>query len=125
MLKRFGLTTAAALVFVTAWAPLAFASDSLSEPPAPNAELVRREVATGVEAASAVLETVDSVRVGQQATVITVRGDAGPHPITVDYSEVAQDRKTAGVGYLAGAYLVLGILARLARAVRGASGLLG
>lgn len=124
--KRLGLTFAAALVFAALHVPVACAADlPLEQPPAPNAELVSRDVATGVYAARTVLSAVQSVHLGKTATVITVASDSGPHSITVDYSEMARDRKAAGAGYLAGAYVGLGALARLARVLRKAFGPLG
>jgi hypothetical protein len=124
--KRFGLTVVAALVLAALYAPIACAAElPLSEPPAPDAELVSRQVATGVYAARAVLSTVQNVHLGKTSTVITVAGESGPHAITVDYGEMARDRKAAGAGYLAGAYLGLGLLAQLTRTLRRALGPLG
>jgi len=123
--KRFGIILVAVLALAAPYAPIACAAElPLSKPPTPDAELVRREVATGAFAARTVLSTIQSVRVGKTAAVVTVAGDAGPHSITVDYSEVARDRKATGAGYLAGAYLGLGAVARLARTFRRAFGAL-
>ncbi len=126
MRKRFLLTFVAVLALAAVFAPIACATEpGLAQPPAPDAELVSREVATGVAAARTVLQTVESVHLGRSATVVTVAGDTGPHAITVDYSEMARDRKAAGAGYLAGAYVLLGAVARLTRTMRRAFGPLG
>ena len=126
MRKRFLLTFAAVLALAAVSAPIACATEpGLAQPPAPDAELVSREVATGVAAARTVLQTVESVHLGRSATVVTVAGESGPHAITVDYSEMARDRKAAGAGYLAGAYVLLGAIARLTRTMRRAFGPLG
>ena len=126
MRKRLGLTIAAALVLAAVYAPIACATElPLDQPPAPDAELVSREVATGVHAARTVLSTIERVHLGKTSTIITVKGDSGPHSITVDYSEMARDKRTAGAGYLAGAYLGIGMIARLSRTLRRAFGPLG
>lgn len=118
MVRRFTLILGAVALALAALAPAAFASDPFDRP-APDAELVSRTTASGVEVAQAAMSTVRGVRVTREQTVVTVDdGSGSPRPITVDYSDFTTDPRAATAGYLAGAYVGLGVVGRFARILR-------
>jgi len=118
VLKLLGLIVALATVLFLATSTCAFAATSVYDPPSPGAELVSRQTAAGTDAVRAALATIDNVEVGRRATTVTVNDDSGLHAINVDYSDLATDKKTAGLGALAVGYMGLGALTRIARLLR-------
>jgi hypothetical protein len=126
MFTRIVLTTTAALVAATLCAPAAHAASSIPGPPEEGAVLVSETVKSGLEAVPVALSAIDGLKVTRKRAVLNVREGDTIRPITVDYSELlGGDRKAAGLGYAAGAYLGLGLLVRLMRVLRMGSGLLG
>jgi len=126
--KVYGRTmTVAALTLAALMigASSAAASEASFDPPVPGAELVSRETVSGAENVKAMLGAVQSVDMDPGKAVITVDDAKGPHDITLDYGDLLSDKRTAGAGYFAGAYVGLGVLSRLARMLRSVWGPLG
>jgi len=64
----------------------------------------------------------EGVKLEKDRVTVTVGQYGKTKPITIDYSELLADKKTKGVGLLAGGFLGLEVLARLARTLRGLFG---
>lgn len=125
MYRKMLATLALTALMLTAAAPSAFASTASFDPPVEGAQLVSRDTVSGADAVTTMMNSVESVDLNPGAAVITVDDANGPHEITLDYGDLMDDKRTASVGYVAGAYVGLGALSRLARLVRGILGPLG
>jgi len=121
---RISLILALATLIFSASVATALAAPSGYDSPAPGAQLVSRQTASGTDAVSTALSTVDNVKVGTKAMTITVNDDSGRHSINLDYGDLSTDKRTVGVGGLAIGYMALGALTRLVRLLR-AAGLVG
>lgn len=114
MLTRAALAFVLSLLALTVATPALANPDLVGDPPRPGAVLVEKKTETGLAAFETSLEAIDGVRIGPDAAVLMLRDGAQSRPITLDYGDVVGGgSKAAGLGYLAGAYLALGLIGRV------------
>ncbi len=120
MLRRTATVAVATAVLLMVCVSSAVAGEAASfDPPVADAELVSRDAVSGARAVQSALSTIDSVDLNADSAVVTVDDVDGPHDITLDYGDLLTDKRTAGAGYFAGAYVVLGVISRVMRLLRG------
>lgn len=119
MFRRLATVTVATSLLLTVFVSSAIAREASFDPPVAEAELVSREAVSGARAVQSALSTIDSVDLNADSAVVTVDDVDGPHAITLDYGDLLTDKRTAGAGYFAGAYVALGVISRAIRLLRG------
>lgn len=119
VLRRTATVAVATAVLLMVCVSSAVAGEASFDPPVADAELVSRDAVSGARAVQSALSTIDSVDLNADSAVVTVDDADGPHDITLDYGDLLTDKRTAGAGYFAGAYVVLGVISRVMRLLRG------
>jgi len=114
--RRIGFTIAVALMVAAVLAPAAYAA-SPSEPPAGA-----RTAISAADTVKAVFGCVRGVDIGRETAVVKVDTGDGVRPIEVNYGRALKDRRALTVGYLAGAYLAMGVEMRGIRFARALGG---
>jgi hypothetical protein len=120
--SRITLIASLTVTLLMACAGSASANPASFDPPVAGAELVSRDTASAAESIQSALATIEHIDLNTDSAVVTVDDIDGPHDITLDYGDLMTDKRTAGAGYFAGAYLGLGVLSRARRLLKGLFG---